>query len=74
MKGILKSLFNIFTIIYLTENYKIVFYLCISIYDIKQHAVFVFGVLTERVSERRSRTRVSDIGLDLHINVIGRIN
>ena len=39
-----------------------------------KHNVYVFGVLSERVSERRSRKQDTDIGLDLHINVrpIGR--
>ena len=38
-----------------------------------KHNVYVFGVLSERVSERGSRKRDTDIGLDLHINVIGRM-
>ena len=38
-----------------------------------KHNVYVFGVLSERVSESRSRKRDTDIGLDLHINVIGRM-
>ena len=38
-----------------------------------KHNVYVFGFLSERVSERRSRKRDTDIGLDLHINVIGRM-
>ena len=38
---------------------------------LNKHNVYVFGVLTERVSERRSGKR--DTGIGLHINVIGRI-
>ena len=34
-----------------------------------KHNVNVFCVLSERVSERRSRKQDTDIGLDLHINV-----
>ena len=37
-----------------------------------KHNVYVFGILSERVSERRPRKQDTDIGLDLHINVIGR--
>ena len=40
-------------------------------WECAKHNVNVLGVLSERVSERRSRKPDTDIGL--HINVIGRI-